>query len=274
MTRSQLFTNGKTFIRHTWRPEHENENLVITFSEMHANDPSADGFAERFLSAFEFDLITVQKNCEYWYQDLTIEEFYRVVKPIVSQYETCGSYGVSMGAYASLYFCGTVNANILAISPLVSIHPRYPSLGHFPFRKIVEFKHIDLSLVPKSSGKTVIIYDPRESRDDLYVKMELLNNFPEADFISAPFFGHPCAQAMQEAGILKNTVIDFLSGKQNFLRNDIRESRKKSSIYFRNLIKYLKKRHKKLSLFIYNEAVRLHPDSDRIRGLMDSEIDF
>lgn len=66
-TRQDLFSNGRTFIRHVWTPGRPQATVVVTFAEMHMNDPDKPGFSEEFLSRNGYDMVVVQKNAESWY---------------------------------------------------------------------------------------------------------------------------------------------------------------------------------------------------------------
>merc|ERR1712192_20010 len=114
-------------MRHLRNANRQSDRLVVTFAEMMMNDPSKPGFAQDFLIKNGYDVVTVQKRSETWYQDLSVDYFRRVILRISGEYSGICCYGISMGAFASLYFGGSIDASIIAISPLCSIHPLYPS---------------------------------------------------------------------------------------------------------------------------------------------------
>lgn len=264
-TRQDLFANGRTFIRHVWTPGKPQAAVVVTFAEMHMNDPDKPGFSEEFLSRNGYDMVVVQKNAETWYQDLSLEAFRQAVAPVTRHYDRCASYGVSMGAYAALYFSGAVGARALAISPLVSIHPRHPSLGHRSFRESVPFEHCGFGDVPRTADGTMIIYDPRIKADTLYVTTEIAPHFPACQIMPAPFLGHPCSHALQEMKALRSLVFDFLEARPIAFRTLVRAGRRASPAYFRNIVRHLIRRRRfALADRLLAEAQLLHPAAPAI----------
>jgi hypothetical protein len=269
ITKQLLFDNGRSFISHVRGTSGHARPLAITFAEMHLNDPGAPGFSEQFLSRAGHDMIVVQKNDETWYQDLTVEAFLGVVRPVAQRYPSCASYGVSMGAYASLYFTGALGARVLAISPLVSIHPGYPSLGHAKYRESVAYRHLPLAEVAPPAAGSMIIYDPTIARDLLYVGNEIVPVYPPGQIVPAPFLGHPCSHAMQEMGVLKELVLHFLEGRPVDVRGMVRSRRRHSLIYVMNLIRAAKRRRRTArAMRLAAHAQALFPASGRLDEML------
>src|SRR5699024_9857742 len=89
------------------------------------------------------------------YQQLSIEEFHESISSIAAAYDVF-AYGSSLGAYAALYFGGSVNARIIAAAPKNSAHPlvlqkRFAELG---------FHHRELTEVQRADHAPLILFDP------------------------------------------------------------------------------------------------------------------
>jgi hypothetical protein len=252
-----LLDNGLTVIRHTYRPGTDKKILVVTFSEMRLNDPSEPGFGEWFLTSRGLDGVYVQKRSENWYQDLDIGSFTMAVKPVRDQYRRTVCYGISMGAYASLMYGGNINADILAISPLVSIHPDFPELGGEEFRGKIQFNHIRMSEAATGSGTYYILYDPTLFSDKIYVSKEVMPFFSTENIQTVPYAGHPALQSLIQMGLSQKVVGDFIEhGVVTNVRALMRERRLLSSRYLENLADACASRRRPcLALRLYESAL-------------------
>ena len=264
LVRDEIFDNGQTVIRAIRGGTTARRSVVVTFAEMHANDVQKDGFAQNLLLRNGHDVVTVQKRGENWYQDLSLEAFREVVQPVTGAYERVACYGASMGAYAAIYFGGAIGAAILALSPLNSIDPRYPQMQNTPLRRSVGFAHRRIGEVPRSDAPCLIAYDPLDAWDRLYVEGEILPHFPAASILQTPFLGHPCTHALQQMGLLKGLVLEFLdSGRFSPPRiaADIRRNRKNSPAYINNLANFLQRRsRRRLAEITLGYGAARHPD--------------
>lgn len=264
--RETIFDNGRTVMRHLRNKARRTDTLVITFAEMMMNDPSKPGFAQDFLIKNGFDVITVQKMSESWYQDLKISHFQRAVSRLSPGYSNLCCYGISMGAFASLYFGGSVDASIIAISPLCSIHPLYPKLGAHDHRKTVLATQVDLGETITGQGSTLILYDPLSRSDRLYIENEVRPSFPRACYVLAPGTGHPSSASLKEMGLLQRTVLETIeSGPSNKLRCEIRRSRPTSPSYLIRMAEYsLRRRRAAQATKLVKKAKKTAPHSEQV----------
>jgi len=262
LERLTLLDNGQTVIRHLRNPARTKDTLVVTFAEMLMNDPSAAGFGEKFFLKAGYDLVIVQKRSESWYQDLKVEDFARVVSGIAAQYRDVACYGISMGAFAALYFGGSINASILALSPLCSIHPRYPQLGGQDYRKQVTATQCDLADAPRSAKPVFIVFDPRLPLDALYMREEVIPAFPNATIARAPGAGHPVSRCLNGIGLLGPLVLDFIeSQRMPDIAAALRPKRANSSFWLANLGERCARRTRfDTALSLYDKAIGLASD--------------
>ncbi|KRE18026.1 hypothetical protein ASE63_02235 [Bosea sp. Root381] len=231
-----LLDNGQTVIRHLRNPARTRDTLVVTFAEMLMNDPSAAGFGEKFFLKAGYDLVIVQKRSESWYQDLKVAEFRDSVSGIAAQYRDVACYGISMGAFAALYFGGSIDASILALSPLCSIHPRFPQLGAQEYRAQLTATQCDLADAPKSEKPVFIVFDPRVHLDALYMREEIIPAFPDATIALAPGAGHPVSRCLNGMGLLGPLVLDFVQDRRTpNIAAALRPKRANSPFWLANL---------------------------------------
>ena len=260
--RVTLLDNGQTIIRHLRNPGRKSDTLVVTFAEMLMNDPSKAGFGEQFLLKAGYDLVIVQKRSESWYQDLKVEDFAGAVSGIAAQYRDVTCYGISMGAFAALYFGGSIDASILALSPLCSIHPRYPQLGGQEYRKHVIATQCDLAGVPKSRQPVFIVFDPRLHLDALYMRAEVMPAFPDATIAIAPGAGHPVSRCLNGTGLLGPLVLGFLQDRRTpDIAAALRPHRASSAFWLANLADRCTRRARfSTAMSLYEKAIDLASD--------------
>ena len=265
--RTVIYDNGRTIIRHVRNRKRTRNVLVITFAEMLVNDPEKPGFAQDFLLKNGYDVIAVQKNSESWYQDLNPDHFRRAIMRVSQSYDGLVCYGISMGAFAALYFGGYVNASIIAISPLCSIHPLYPALGAHEHRRNVLATQVDFQDIPKTTGRVCVIYDPLSPSDRLYIRNEVMPAFPGAQYFLAPGSGHPSSACLNAMGLLRPTVLDFLEGEDiSGFRSNAREKRAGCALYFSHMADHcLRRKRPDLALSMVTKALELSPDSEPLQ---------
>lgn len=262
LDRATLLDNGQTVIRHLRNPGRKSDTLVVTFAEMLMNDPSQPGFGEQFLLKAGYDLVIVQKRSENWYQDLKVTDFHSAVSGIAAGYGDVVCYGISMGAFAALYFGGAINASILALSPLCSIHPRYPQLGGQDYRKHVVATQCDLADAPKSQQPVFVIFDPRLRVDTLYMRAEVIPAFPNATIALAPGAGHPVGRCLNSMGLLRPLVLDFIQDRRTpDIAAALRPHRANSAIWLTNLGERCARRKRfSTALSLYEKALSMTSD--------------
>src|SRR5699024_955617 len=202
--------------------------VIVTFDAINMvwEGPS---FGFRLLSKEDLDIIAIRKRTEQTYQqDLSQEDFVRVVKPLLNGYKDKMSYGFSLGAYQTLYYSSLLNCRILAMAPRLSIHPTYGR------RKIIpKFKMLQNEEMPKNNTiKPIIVYDPKNALDNKYIMEGILPYFPNTQLIELPYAGHSIAPYLKDTGQLKDFVYKFINGETPVFE---RRNKHKSPQYYINL---------------------------------------
>lgn len=266
INRVTLLDNGQTVIRYIRNPRRTSDKLVVTFAEMLVNDLSKPGFGEGFLMKAGYDLIIVQKRSDIWYQDLGLEDFSKAVSSISAGYSKVVCYGASMGAFAALYFGGSVNAAILAVAPLCSIDPRYPEFrvpGHINrVTKHVVATQYDLADAPKADGPVFIVSDPLMKLDALYMRREVLPAFPNATVALAPGAGHPGTVPLNNMGILQPLVLKFIEhGHTSNVAAEMRAVRARSWVWLMSFAEQcVWRRRFTAASWLFSRAIGVAPD--------------
>lgn len=267
-----LFDNGESRIEF-YKRLGKTTTVVVTFDSINMvwKNPS---FAFNLLMKQDVDIVAIRKRRKQTYQqDLSIDDFYSTVNLLVSGYKDKFAYGFSLGAYGAMYYASKLNCRILALSPRLSIHPLY---GKTKLKGKFSFKH-DLHHVHNSKISPIIVYDPKDSLDNIYVNEGLLPSYPNAKLVEIPYGSHAIGPHLLKMGLLKEFVITALREKKVPIYN--KEMRKKSSIYYRVLGDTCLKRNKpKWALNLANQALNLTPQDNlsmrlKIHALKGLELD-
>lgn len=210
-----VFDNGQSLIRWRRAGHDRSRAVVITFDYVGQNNPDEPGFGEVFLAAEGYDLVTVRKRGDNWYQDLSVAEFRDAVSPLVAPYARVFAYGMSMGAYAALYFAEAAGAVAIALSPRISIHPDYArfAAAEIPYRVALRHGSLAEAAGGPSPRPHLIVYDPCDTLDSSYVEQEVRPAFPGATYLRLPHSGHPTLHMLLELVRLKELVIGALEGR-------------------------------------------------------------
>lgn len=184
--------------------------LVLTFDPLLYLWPKA-AFGLDFLSRQAVDTITVQRKTEDFYQSLDRATLLAAVAPKLANYERVVAYGSSLGAYAALYYCRDVDAEVIAASPRVSVHPVFGTLA---WQQQVAWTHERLDATVSPRCRAIVIYDPREPTDRRYIEGEVLPAFAQAQVIRVPFSGHPSTQFLGDIGFIAPFVRAIVAGTE------------------------------------------------------------
>lgn len=252
-----LYDNGETRIEF-YKKLMNTDSIFVTFDSWHMNwDDKPFGYD--FLKRQKVDIIAVRKKqIDSSHQELSIGEFEKVVRGLITNYSKRAAYGLSMGGYSVLYYCANLECNILALSPRNPFHPVY---GTSKRKGTLEFTH-NLSNINNPNSKTspVVVYDEKDKIDNNYVEKELKKVFPNANFISFPYSSHITAKYLLEVGILKDLVLKVLNGEE--IPPYSRKNRGKSFRYLVSLSEAcIKHRKYKWALHFTEKAMEISPHS-------------
>ncbi|WP_141563087.1 tetratricopeptide repeat protein [Teichococcus rhizosphaerae] len=219
--RTRMFDNGvntATFAAAAVPPpEGWGRTLAVTFDPLDSLDVERPGFGEPMLTEGGVDVLAVQKRRENWYQDLSRETFVAEFGARIRAYDRVLFYGFSAGGYAALYFARPFAAQVLAISPRLSIHPAYAAHARVQARWGVAFRHAPLAEGADRTRGVALLHDPRLSADRLsaddlrHQRQEILPAYAAAELLPIPYCGHYAVQMLKEMRLLKPLVFGYLA---------------------------------------------------------------
>jgi len=230
----RIFDNGITTISYCPTGDAASEAVIVTFAEMGPVDVERPGFGEMFLNKRGYDVISVQKRRENWYQDLSIDDLRQSVSEILPRYKSVFTYGSSMGGYAALYFASAVGGRALSFSP--RHHSYYALVGMHAYANEFEPNHLPLRDVADPDGQHLILVDPLQPIDGPYVLREVVPSFPKSQILNLRYTDHPSTFVLAHGGVLQNFVVDFIEGRPIDERK-LRNCRGKSPQYLHTLAK-------------------------------------
>lgn len=253
-----LFDNGHSRIEYYKQLKKINK-VMLTFDSLNMvwDGPS---FAFRLLIKQDIDIIAVRKRAHRGYQqDLKRDTYLNIVRPLLKHYDDVMCYGFSLGAYQALYHASHLNCRILAISPRLSIHPKY---GKPKVAAKHPLKH-ELEFTKNEKIEPVIFYDPKNTIDRRFMDNGIRPYFPNAKIIKMPYAGHMIAPYLRDAGQLKTVVQAFIDGETpNFSLKGIDRPVRH---YYHLSRECLKKNHFRWALSIVEKYLSF--DEDKLDGI-------
>jgi len=207
-------------ITHYERADSVCNKLVITFGDVRSSKRES-GFGTDFLKKYGFDTIYVSQKKWTFYQELSIEQFEKYIKPLCENKEVF-TYGASLGGYAAIYYAGVVNARAIAFSPRLSLHPIAKEYKTKYSAHNTPFLHIDMQnnipndikqkeVIPVSKQNPFIIYDENDSFDKLFLVNVINDLYPDAQVYNANYGGHLVIGAFKRLGILKEFLLQIIN---------------------------------------------------------------
>ncbi|RDW12787.1 hypothetical protein [Paracoccus thiocyanatus] len=162
---------------------------------------AASGFGTGWCLGKGWDTIYVAQRAGTQYQDLPLDAFVAAVAPVVSGRDVV-CYGSSLGAYAALYYGGSIDARIIAAAPML---PAWPPLNRV--KDAIPLRHQPLQDAPRSRHAPVLLYDPMVPDDKTMVESMVLPRYPDARAITVEFAGHTILQMLARSGLISQILV-------------------------------------------------------------------
>lgn len=115
-------------------------------------------------------------------------------------------YGSSLGAYAALYYGGSIGARIIAAAPML---PAWRPLNIRAYYDL-PMHHVELHETPRSPVPPVVIYDPMLKRDRFVVDRMVRRAYPDVRLIDVPYGGHTVLVTLSQARLLKPITVALI----------------------------------------------------------------
>ncbi len=182
-----------------YKQKNNSEIIIFTFGTIRT-DFSSPAFGFPFLIAEGFDHVHVAQGLSQQYQELSLEDFATIAKP-VCQGKRAYTYGSSLGGYAAIYFGSIIQACAIASSPTL---PAHDMAKRFPKNKI-NIQHIPIEKF-KSDYRVYVFFDPNDVEDSKFLEERLVPACADLIKIPLPFSGHQSLRILGEVGLLKETI--------------------------------------------------------------------
>ncbi len=232
--------------------------LVFSFGDLITKANGMSINAEKSLSKYDYNVIGVMPKRKSWFPAASMQAMLEQIQPILAQFDYVAGYGGSMGGYAAIKYSRLLGMNrVIAFVPQYSINP-----DEVNDRRYSEFFDADLNanmriersdIAPDS--EYILVYDPYfEADHEHYSKIQPL--IPQLYTIHLPFTGHDALAVLASSTLLN----DFISHEwdQQYFYKQVREVKKNSKFYYRNVIaKFLPKHSAKLGKILKNGEFQL-----------------
>lgn len=187
--------------------DRKHDDLIVTFAGQ-PGDMSAFGFGTTFVLGQGFDTIYVSQEHETHYQKLSREKFAEAIGQIAKGRRVV-FYGSSLGAYAALYYAGTLNAEVIAAAPML---PSAPLLNN-PRYKDFPIVHGPIEAAQISDRRVTILFDPHRKTDRHFLDEAIRPGYPAADYVELPYAGHTVLRSLAFAKQLGPLIVPLLKNE-------------------------------------------------------------
>lgn len=180
------------------------KRLIITFGTLQAGLANA-GFGTDVCLRHGHPTIYVAPRKGSWYQELSLDAFANAVTPLIGN-KRPAVYGTSLGGYASVYFGGSIDADIIAAAPRCLAMPEL-QMNH---AQTVPMRHEPLTDAPRTTGKVAVFWDPHERPDSILVNNFIRKKYPDAEYQEFPYAGHTVLKTMAKIGKIREFILPLL----------------------------------------------------------------
>ncbi|MBF7695518.1 hypothetical protein [Acinetobacter rathckeae] len=234
------------------------EELIFSFGDLITRAKGLSINAEKSLVKYDYNVIGVMPKEKSWFPVESMYQMMQAVEPYLAQFKTIVGYGGSMGGYAVIKYAKLLRmSRAIAFVPQYSINPqevedrRYAEFFDINLHRDMDISAQDIS--PQTDY--IIVYDPYYNEDkEHYLKIKGL--LPRLMTLNLPFTGHDALSVLASSSLLN----DFIRHKldQNYFYTQIRQVKKNSKFYYRNVIGQLMSRHSKaLGRILKNNDLQL-----------------
>lgn len=244
-----------------YRQRVASEYLIVCFNGVMGHKKHRT-FGMGFMLRQGFDVITINSAMQGNYQQLSLQDFVRLVKPISEHKHHVYTYGHSLGAYMALYFAGGIDARVIASAPRHPGHPKFynkydPALQQ---ALTIPYQHQELVDVAKTSQPIFIFYDPYENKDQFMLDELVLPAYPQAQVYKLPRATHSTVVVLKELGLLKEFILSIVH-QQRFLAVDLSQRPPTEKMLFSMLREVVEHQEHQEIITLADQLLLLAPQS-------------
>lgn len=229
--------------------------LVISFGDMLNLANGLNISAEAPLSKYKHSILGISANDRNWYPRSSILNALLAIHKITSDYSYIVTYGGSMGGYAAIKYSKLLKASkVVSLVPQFSINPsainerRYHDYFDRELHDEMAISANDID----TCCKYLIVYDPYFKPDCEHFDkiIPLLKNY---NIIKLRFSGHHATSILASSGLLNELISE--NSVESHIYSEIRQLKRKKSIYINSFIDVALKRKSKSTLKFLGESV-------------------
>ncbi|MCF9045477.1 hypothetical protein [Acinetobacter nectaris] len=234
------------------------EELIFSFGDLITRAKGLSINAEKSLMKYDYNVIGIMPKEKSWFPVESMQNMMEAVAPYLAQFKTVIGYGGSMGGYAVLKYSKFLNmSRAIAFVPQFTIDPQ-----EVEDRRYAEFfdvsLHRDMKIQEQDVSKDIdyiIVYDPYYENDrEHYLKIKQI--LPAVMTLNLPFTGHEALSVLASSSLLNDFIRHDLD--QPYFYEQMRQVKKNSKFYYRNVIGNLMSRHSKaLGRILKNNDLQL-----------------
>lgn len=234
--------------------------LIFSFGDLITRAKGLSINAEKSLIKYDYNVIGIMPKEKSWFPMQSMQNMMLEVEPYLTQFSTIIGYGGSMGGYAVLKYSKLLRmSRAIAFVPQYSIDPqlvedrRYAEFFDISIHRDMQVTGDDVS----SNTDYIIVYDPYYNEDkEHYLKIKAV--LPHVMTLNLPFTGHEALSVLASSSLLNDFIRHPLD--QTYFYTQVRQVKKNSKFYYRNVIGQLMSRHSKaLGRILKNNDLQLDP---------------
>lgn len=232
--------------------------LVISFGDLITKAKGLVINAEKSLAKYDYNVVGIMPKRKSWFPAASMQAMWAQIQPILTPFERIVGYGGSMGGYAAIKYSALLNMQrVIAFVPQYSIDPsqvddrRYSEFFDPQANAHMQIERADI--LPQS--EYIVVYDPYFAPDqEHYLKIQPL--IPQLYTLHLPFTGHDALAVLASSSLLHD-LISHVWDAAYFYRQ-VREVKKNSKFYYRNVIaKFLPRHSAQLGRILKNGGFQL-----------------
>lgn len=236
--------------------DNKSDVVFVTFTPRPALEKNGSfsrlGFAQRLVERRKYSGVYFISKWPHWWQSPELPVVEAIVRdlPFLKNAKRRLCYGGSMGGFGVLLSASRIGCERgLVVAPQVSMDP---ALVPFENRwnedlEAIQFIEPDSRTGIGANCQYYVLYDEFHKLDRQHVDM--LEGYPQVEFLSVPYGGHNILEFMLKIGVLKDFVRDVTMDNLHFdqVLRSIRGVRRNYTQYYEKMYLYAFEKDKKAS---------------------------
>lgn len=228
--------------------EGDSDFVVIAFSPMNYQAKNDDDFYIKNIARnHNFNLISVMALKNHWYPISLFCEAQKIINQYINskRFSHVITYGVSMGAYASIKYSKSFGASrIIAMMPQWSINPA-ESLDTRYSKEFLLFKDklIDMSIRQVDIQGILYLFYDSYFYEDAYQARRIIDISKDVVVIKTNFVGHTLGHILIGSDFFIKFLRLILSNNVHSLNLLVKDKMKSHPMYYQGVIRYALKNH-------------------------------